>query len=102
MKNVTRVSCLVTRFRATSDERRVTEFMFNIIILNPKKVLFEGMGKSVFLQGDRGEFEVMPYHCSIVSLLKAGSISIDAKKRLKIKGGIAKFHNNELVVLVEE
>lgn len=76
--------------------------MFNVIILDPKRVLYEGMAASVFLQGDKGEFEILPYHCPIVSLLKRGYILIDAKKRLRIKGGIAKFQKNELVVLAEE
>lgn len=76
--------------------------MFNIVVLNPKKVLFEGVASSVFLQGDNGEFEILPYHCPIVSLLKKGHVLIDSKKRLAIRGGIAKFNNNELVVMVEE
>lgn len=70
-------------------------------MLNPKHELFEGIAKSVVLPGDQGEFEVLDFHRPIISLLKEGNIVIDGKF-LPIKRGVAKFHKEELVALVEE
>lgn len=75
--------------------------MFSVIIVNPKQILFEGQATKVFLRGDEGEFEVMDYHAPIISLLRKGKIVIDGKKTLAIKGGIARFDQNNLVVLAE-
>ncbi|OIO79690.1 MAG: hypothetical protein AUJ89_04460 [Candidatus Omnitrophica bacterium CG1_02_43_210] len=76
--------------------------MFKVIILNPKRTIFEADAKSVFLPGDSGEFEVMEFHKPIVSLLKRGEIVIDGVKSVIIEKGVARMYNNELVVLVEE
>ena len=73
-----------------------------ITILNPKHVLFEGEAESIFLPGDRGEFEILPMHAPIVSLLRPGNVVIDWKQSVAIKGGMVKFDNGECVILVEE
>lgn len=75
--------------------------MFPVIIVNPKQVLFEGQAERVFLQGDQGEFEILDYHSRIISLLRKGRIVIDGKISIPIKGGIARFNQNNLVVLAE-
>ncbi|MFA6356496.1 MAG: hypothetical protein WCY23_05240 [Candidatus Omnitrophota bacterium] len=73
-----------------------------VTILNPKKTIFEGNAQSVFLPGDPWEFEVLDFHRPAISLLKRGEIVLDWKKSVRIKRGIVKVHNNELVALVEE
>ena len=75
--------------------------MFDVTILNPQRVLFEGKAEKVFLQGNEGEFEILDYHAPLMSLLKEGKIVIDGKKSLAIKRGIARFAQNSLVVLAE-
>lgn len=75
--------------------------MCKVLVLNPERVLFEGEAHSIFLQGDEGEFEVLDYHSPVMSLLRRGKILIDGKKYLAIKGGIARFFHNTLVVLAE-
>jgi F-type H+-transporting ATPase subunit epsilon len=73
-----------------------------LTILNPKHVLFEGEAESIFLPGDRGEFEILPMHAPIVSLLRPGNVVIDWKQSVAIKSGMVKFDNGECVILVEE
>ena len=75
--------------------------MFPMVVVNPKKILFEGQATKVFLQGDKGEFEILEYHSPIMSVLRKGRIVIDGKKFISIKGGIARFDQNTLVVLAE-
>jgi len=76
--------------------------MIALTILNPRDVVFEGDVESLFLPGDKGEFELLPFHAPMVSLLKDGDIVIDWKTRISIKNGIARILNDECVVLLEE
>jgi F0F1-type ATP synthase epsilon subunit len=57
---------------------------------------------SVFLPGDIGEFEIMDHHAPIVSLLRAGYVTVDWDRRIPIKRGMVKFDNNQCMLLVEE
>ena len=74
----------------------------NVRILNPKNVIFEGKARSVFLPGDRAEFELLDFHAPIVSLLRPGNVVLDWERTVPIKRGMAKFDNNECTILVEE
>lgn len=74
---------------------------FKISIYMRDKTVFEGEGWSVFLPGDSGEFEIMAFHKSIMSLLKEGKVIVDQEKEFPVKKGIVRFHNEELVVLAE-
>jgi F-type H+-transporting ATPase subunit epsilon len=71
-------------------------------ILNPKHVVFEGEAGSLFVQGDRNEFEILDHHAPIVSLLAKGELVLDWKKKIPVSGGMIKFDNNECTILVEE
>lgn len=76
--------------------------MFKAIILTPNRVLYEGEAWSVFLPGATGEFEVLEFHKSIVSLLREGNIIIDWEKEIPIKGGAMRMAKDEFVATVEE
>lgn len=80
----------------------VTKKTFPVRILNPKHVVFEGEAQSVFLPGDLAEFEILPYHAPIVSLLRAGQVVVDWNTVIPIRRGMVKFFRNECVILVEE
>ena len=73
-----------------------------VTILNPKHVIYDGRAASVFLQGDRGEFEILDFHAPIVSLLREGEVVIDRKEKVPVKKGMVRFHDNECMILVEE
>lgn len=73
-----------------------------VTILNPRRTLYEGEAKSVFLPGDLGEFEVLEFHKPIISLLRQGEIIIDWNRSVAISKGIVRMHGSELVALVEE
>ena len=73
-----------------------------VTVLSPRQVIFEGEARSVFLPGDRAEFEILEHHAPIVSLLRRGSIAIDWEKRIPVRRGLVKFDRNECLVLVEE
>jgi F-type H+-transporting ATPase subunit epsilon len=65
-------------------------------------VIHEGEADSLFLPGDRGEFEIQDHHAPLISLLRRGPVIVDWKQHVPIKNGIVKFDRNECVILVEE
>ncbi|OQX80432.1 MAG: hypothetical protein B6D56_05155 [Candidatus Omnitrophica bacterium 4484_70.1] len=74
---------------------------FKLLVIDPDKVIFEGEVSSVFLPGDKGEFEILPYHYPLISLLREGEIVIDGKYAVPINHGIVRFFKNECVILVQ-
>lgn len=79
--------------------------MFRATIINPNKTLYEGLVHSITLPGEYGEFEVLAFHCPIISTLKQGNIILrqrenSPEKFIPIKHGIAKIGlESELLVL---
>ena len=76
--------------------------MFNATILTSDLVLYEGKAWSIFLPGSTGEFEILQFHKTIISLLKEGDIIIDWKKAIPIKAGVVKVIKDQLLALVRE
>jgi len=74
---------------------------FKLLVIDPDKIIYEGEVTNLFLQGDTGEFELLPYHYPVLSVLKQGEIIIDWKYTIAIKHGIIRFFQNECVVIVE-
>jgi F-type H+-transporting ATPase subunit epsilon len=75
--------------------------MIRLIILNPKETLFEGNTESVLLPGDKGDFEILPFHKPIISLLRKGTIVIDGHREMPISRGVVRVRNDQIVALVE-
>lgn len=75
----------------------------NLIMLNPKHVVFEGEAQSVCLTGDAAEFELLDHHAPIVSLLRSGEVIVDGgRETIPIKRGMVTFDRDECMILVEE
>ena len=75
---------------------------FKCIILTPNDLLYENEIESVFLTGDKGEYELLAYHYPLLGVLKEGDVVINGKDRIPIKGGVVRFFANECIILVEE
>ncbi|MFC1453080.1 F0F1 ATP synthase subunit epsilon [Verrucomicrobiota bacterium] len=73
-----------------------------VTILSPKQVIYEGEAQSVFLPGDRAEFELLDFHAPLVSLVGRGRVVIDWKDTVPVNRGLVRFDNNECTILVEE
>ena len=84
-----------------SRRRSKGERGLKVLVLNPKRTVFEGEASSVFLTGDAAEFELLDHHAPIVSLLRPGYITIDWTQRIPIKRGMVRFESNECVILME-
>ena len=81
---------------------RVYHNNFSCTILSPKNIVFESNINSLFIIGDRSEYELLAYHYPLVGLIKKGDIIIDWKKRIPIRSGILRFFANECTILIEE
>jgi F0F1-type ATP synthase epsilon subunit len=74
---------------------------FRCVILSAKRLVFEGEVNSLFITGDRGEYELLAYHYPLIGVVK-GDIVIDWTKRLTVRGGVVRFFANECNIIVEE
>jgi len=55
---------------------------FNVLVLNPERVIFEGKAKSLVFAGEAGVFEVLPFHKRLMSRLVHGVLFVDDKRYL--------------------
>ena len=75
--------------------------MLDVAVLTLQKILFEGKAKSVILPGEKGEFEVLPYHKPLISRLVTGTLFIDGQP-IFIRRGVVRVLQNKLMAVVEE
>lgn len=73
---------------------------FDVTVLSPREVIFEGQAKSVILPGEKGVFEVLPFHKRILSRLISGKLFID-EQSFPVKRGIVKVNQNKVTIIVE-
>lgn len=75
---------------------------FKCIILSPRALIYENEIQSVFLTGDKGEYELLAYHYPLLGVLKKSDVVINWKERIPINGGVIRFFANECIIMVEE
>lgn len=75
---------------------------FKCIVLSPHSLIYENEIQSVFLTGDRGEYELLAYHYPLLGVLIPGNIVINWTEKIKIQGGVIRFFANECMIMIEE
>ena len=70
--------------------------------MTPDALVYENEVQSLFLTGDRGEYEILPYHYPVLGILKEGNIIIDWKESIPIKFGLVRFFANDCIILIEQ
>jgi F0F1-type ATP synthase epsilon subunit len=75
---------------------------FKCIILSPNSLIYENEVESVFLKGDRGEYELLAYHYPVLGVLEKSDVIINWKHKIPIEGGVVRFFANECTIMVEE
>jgi F-type H+-transporting ATPase subunit epsilon len=78
-----------------------SESVLNVVILTPERMIYEGTAQSLILPGEKGVFEILPYHKELLSRLVRGNLILDGHT-FPIKRGVVKIVKNETVVIVEE
>lgn len=74
---------------------------FNLLLFTPQRIVYEGKAFSVILPGEKGVFEVLAYHKSLISRLISGFILVDGRNFF-IRRGVVKVGLNKVVVIAEE
>ncbi len=76
----------------------------NLVVLTPKKKVFEGSVSSVKVPGTGGIFEVLNGHAALVSSLNAGEVRVKADDgkdmNFEIADGFIEVLNNQVALLV--
>ena len=75
---------------------------FKCTIMTPDALIYENEIQSLFLTGDRGEYELLPYHYPVLGILQKGNVIIDWKESIAIKFGIVRFFANDCIILIEQ
>ena len=70
--------------------------------MTPEALLYQNEVESAFFSGDKGEYELLPYHYPLLGILDKGNIIINWKEAVPVKFGVVKFFANDCIVLVEE
>jgi len=78
------------------------EQSFKVLIMTPERVVYEGDAESLVLPGEKGVFEVLPYHKRLLSRLLRGRVILNNQHSFPIKRGVVKVSLNETVLIVEE
>ncbi|MFA5060682.1 MAG: hypothetical protein WC676_08700 [Candidatus Omnitrophota bacterium] len=75
---------------------------FKCTVMTPDALVYENEVQSLFLTGDQGEYEILPYHYPVLGILKEGSIIVDWKESIPIKVGLIRFFANDCIILIEQ
>ena len=75
--------------------------LLDVTVLSPTQVIFEGKARNMIVPGERGVFEVLPFHKRILSRLLAGTMLIEERSFL-MRRGIIKVNQNRVTVIMEE
>lgn len=75
---------------------------FKCIILSPNSLIYENEVESLFLTGDKGEYELLAYHYPLLGVLQKSDVVINWSQRIPIEGGVVRFFANECTIMVEE
>lgn len=75
---------------------------FRLRVMSLVRTLFDDEVESVFLQGDEGEYELLPFHYPLIGALVDSDIRVSNQPALRIRSGVVLFDNNTCIILVEE
>ncbi|HOG24321.1 MAG TPA: hypothetical protein PK590_06700 [Candidatus Omnitrophota bacterium] len=74
---------------------------FHLKVMSLKGVAIDEEVESVYLTGDDGEFELLPFHHPLLASLPEGELKIAYHESIPIKAGVLSFKDNECRVIAE-
>jgi len=80
----------------------VAAMTFRLSVLNADKVIYDGEVRTVFITGDKTEYELLPYHSPLMGVMNRCNILVDQHLLIPVESGLVKFHNNKCVIIAEE
>lgn len=76
---------------------------FHLRVMSLVRMLFEGQVESVYLAGDQGEYELLPFHHPLMGALPEGEILVKDRGSIPIRAGVVMFErSNRCTIIVEE
>ncbi len=80
--------------------------MFNLSILTPEAVFFEGEVVSLKVPGKEGYMEILAHHAPLIASLKKGTLALvtknDERLTYQITGGFLEVAGNRAAVLADD
>lgn len=77
------------------------KFRFNLQIMSLKGLAFDDMVESIYLTGDNGEFELLPFHHPLIASIPEGDLKIAGHESIPLKVGVLSFRNNQCRILAQ-
>ncbi|MBI1977441.1 MAG: hypothetical protein HYS55_01660 [Candidatus Omnitrophica bacterium] len=74
---------------------------FDVSIVTPQGIVFEGKAQHVIFPGESGAFEVLVNHKPLLSRLLSGKVLVD-ELSIPIERGVVKVAMNQVVAIVEQ
>lgn len=77
---------------------------FNLEILTPLKVVFQGQVRSVTVPGTEGSFQVLQNHAPLISTFTVGRIKLETESgtnEYSTGGGVFEVKNNNALILAQ-
>lgn len=75
---------------------------FRLQILSLIRMLFEGEVESVYISGDEGEYELLPFHYPLLGAIPEGEIKIAGHEAVPLRAGVVLFQDNQCIIIIEE
>ncbi|RRD80416.1 hypothetical protein EII14_02010 [Alloprevotella sp. OH1205_COT-284] len=75
----------------------------HVVIVSVERTLYDGLVERLFVPGEKGRFEVLKNHASIISTLIPGSVVCEGENafEISISGGFVEVKDNEVTLCVE-
>ena len=74
---------------------------FNLQVVSLRGMAFDDMVEAVYLTGDDGEFELLPFHHPLMASIPEGDLKIAGHGSIPIKVGVLSFKNNQCRIIAE-
>jgi F-type H+-transporting ATPase subunit epsilon len=76
------------------------QLSFDVSIVSPGGVVFEGKAQSVIFPGMNGTFEILVNHKPLLSRLRSGTIVVDDKS-IPVSQGVVRVYLNQVLAIIE-
>ncbi|MFZ5802880.1 MAG: F0F1 ATP synthase subunit epsilon [Candidatus Omnitrophota bacterium] len=74
---------------------------FRLQMVSLQALIYDGETRSVYVRGDEGEFELLPFHYPLMAALPEGEVKIWGQTPVPIRAGVVMFNENRCTMIVE-
>lgn len=75
---------------------------FRLRVMSLIRTLYDGDVEAVYLFGDEGEYELLPFHYPLLGALPEGEIRVSGHESIPIRAGVVSFMDNQCTIIIEE